>query len=114
MRRVLLATVLAALAGSAQADSELRDVGCGEEHHLRSIDSATATEVIFFNQSGAVVRTYWLDFQGKRKFRAEIPPGDSFVQQTYVSHPWLITNTATKNCVGIFQPMSDSSIVVIQ
>jgi outer membrane lipoprotein-sorting protein len=114
MRRVLLAAALAVLAGSAQAESELSDVGCAEEARLRSVDSAMATEVIFFNQSGAVIRTYWLDFQGQRKFRAEIPPGGSFVQQTYVNHPWLITNTATKSCVGIFQPMPAASIVVIQ
>ena len=82
MRRVLLAAVLAVLAGSAQAESELRDVGCAEEPRLRSVDSVKTTEVIFFNQSGAVIRTYWLDFQGKRKFRAEIPPGGSFVPDT--------------------------------
>jgi hypothetical protein len=113
MRRALSAIILAALCSAAQAETALRDVGCAQEYLLRSVDSVTATEVVFFNQSQVPIRTYWLDFDGKRVFRAEIRPGDSFFQQTYVSHPWLITKTATTTCVGIFQPASSSSIVVI-
>ncbi len=67
----------------------------------------------FFNQGIVPIRTYWLDFEGKRVFRSEIRPGDSFVQQTYVTHPWVVTSTATKNCVAIFQPDTSAAIVVV-
>ena len=113
MRRAFLAAILAALATSAQAQNELQDVGCAGESSLRSIEDATVTEVIFFNQSPAPIRTYWIDHQGNRKFGSEIRPGDSFVQQTYVTHPWVVTKSAAKACMAIFQPEASSAIVVV-
>jgi hypothetical protein len=112
MRRVL-AAVLAVLAGSAQAQTELQDIGCAGESGLRSIEDTTSTEVIFFNQSPTTIRTYWLDHQGNRQFKSEIRPGDSFVQQTYVTHPWVVTSAA-KACMAIFQPEASSAIVVVR
>ena len=112
MRRIFLAAILAVLAGSAQADNELQDVGCAGEGGLRSLDDTRSTEVIFFNQSPATIRTYWLDHEGHRQFKSEIRPGDSFVQQTYVTHPWVVTSIA-KTCMAIFQPEASSAIVVV-
>lgn len=113
MRRAFLAAILATLAGSALAQTELQDVGCAGESGLRSIDETTLTEVIFFNQSPAPIRTYWLDYDGNRKFGSEIRPGDSYVQQTYVTHPWVVTKSAARTCVAIFQPEKKSAIVVV-
>ena len=113
MRLAFLAAILATLAGSAQAQTELQDVGCAGESALRSIDETTLTEVIFFNQSPAPIRTYWLDHDGNRKFGSEIRPGDSYVQQTYVTHPWVVTKTSAKACVAIYQPQESSAIVVV-
>ena len=113
MLRAFLVVVLLAVAGAAQAQNELHDVGCGGEYRLRSLEDTKPAEVIFFNQSTRTIRTYWLDHEGRREFKSEIPPGDSFVQQTYVTHPWVVTSSKTKDCVGIYQPESSSSIVVV-
>lgn len=113
MRRALLGVLLAAVSSSAYAQNELRDVGCAAESALRSVDDKTVTEVTFFNQSPTPIRTYWLDDQGKRNFGSEIRPGDSYVQQTYVTRPWVVTKTAAKTCVAIFQPDVKSAIVVV-
>ena len=113
MRRVFLAAILAAIAAGAQAQTELRDLGCAGESSLRSIDETTTTEVIFFNQSPAPIRTYWLDHQGNRNFGSEIRPGDSYVQQTYVTRPWVVTKSGAKTCVAIYQPEPSSAIVVV-
>jgi von Hippel-Lindau disease tumor supressor len=113
MRRAFLAAILAVLAASAQAQNELQDLGCVGESSLRSIDEAIVTEVTFFNQSPTPIRTYWLDYHGKRKFGSEIRPGDSYVQQTYVTHPWVVTKSAAKTCVAIYQPEPASAIVVV-
>ena len=113
MRRALLAIGLTVLCGGAQAQNELHDVGCGGEAQLHSVDNLQSTEVIFFNQGIVPIRTYWLDFEGKRIFRTEIRPGDSFVQQTYVTHPWVLTSNASKDCMAIFQPDSTAAIVVV-
>ena len=113
MRRAFLAAILAMLAASAQAQNELQDVGCAGESGLRSIDDTTVTEVIFFNQSPAPIRTYWLDHQGNRNFGSEIRPGDSYVQQTYVTRPWVVTKSGAGTCVAIYQPEPSSAIVVV-
>ena len=113
MRRLFLAAILAALASGAQAQTELRDLGCAGESGLRSTDETTVTEVIFFNQSPAPIRTYWIDHQGHRIFGSEIRPGDSYVQQTYVTHPWVVTKGAAKVCMAIYQPEASSAIVVV-
>ena len=76
MRRVFLAAIVAALAAGAQAQTELRDLGCAGESSLRSTDESKVTEVIFFNQSPAPIRTYWLDHRGHRIFGSEIRPGE--------------------------------------
>ena len=113
MRRVFLAAILAALATGAQAQTELRDLGCAGENSLRSTEEKTMTEVIFFNQSPAPIRTYWIDHEGQRIFGSEIRPGDSYVQQTYVTHPWVVTKGAAKACMAIYQPEASSAIVVV-
>ena len=113
MRRAFLAAMLAVMASGAQAQNELQDVGCAGEGGLRSISEATLTEVIFFNQSPAPIRTYWLDHQGNRQFGSEIRPGDSYVQQTYVTHPWVVTST-TKACKAIFQPEAAAANEVVR
>ena len=114
MRWAFLAAILTALAaGSAQAQTELQDVGCAGEGGLRAMDETTVTEVIFFNQSAATIRTYSLDHAGNRKFGSEIRPGDSYVQQTYVTHPWVVTKNEARTCVAIFQPAASSAIVVV-
>ena len=113
MRRVFLAAILAVIATGAQAQTELRDLGCAGETSLRSIDETTMTEVIFFNQSTAPIRTYWIDHQGNRIFGSEIRPGDSYVQQTYVTHPWVVTKNGAKTCMAIYQPEASSAIVVV-
>jgi hypothetical protein len=114
MRRAFLAAMLAIWASGAQAQNELKDIGCAGERDLRSIEDATLTEVIFFNQSSAPIRTYWLDHQGNRKFGSEIRPGDSFVQQTYVTHPWVVTKSTAKACIAIYQPEAKAAIVVVR
>lgn len=113
MRGVFLAAIVAALATTAQAQTELQDVGCAGENNLRSTEEKKMTEVIFFNQSPAPIRTYRLDHQGNRIFGSEIRPGDSYVQQTYVTHPWVVTKGAAKVCMAIYQPESSAAIVVV-
>ena len=113
MRRAFLAAILAALATGAQAQNELQDVGCASENGLRSVEEATVTEVTFFNQSPTPIRTFWLDHRGNRIFGSEIRPGDSYVHQTYVTHPWVVTKSTARACMAIYQPEASSAIVVV-
>ncbi|GCD93133.1 protein kinase domain-containing protein [Embleya hyalina] len=74
-----------------------------EERTLRSTDDAISTRIEFVNRRGEAVRIHWLDYQGHRVFYMRLDPGMSYIQQTYVSHPWIVTNTAETPLV-VFRP----------
>ncbi|MEV6021440.1 MULTISPECIES: protein kinase [unclassified Streptomyces] len=74
-----------------------------EEQTLRSTNGDISTQIEFVNQSRQAVRICWLDYQGSRTFYTQLAPGTSYIQQTYVSHPWIITDTAETPIV-VFHP----------
>ncbi|GAC1566086.1 MAG: hypothetical protein NVS2B2_38340 [Ktedonobacteraceae bacterium] len=59
---------------------------------LRSMASYTSISIsiAFNNFSSSVVDTYWVNFQGDEVHYNQLGPGQSYSQQTYVSHPWRI------------------------
>jgi hypothetical protein len=92
----------------------LQDVGCAGEDGFQSKEGPQSTQITFINRSDRPVRTYWLNYQGKRVFYSEIAPGRSYVQQTYVTHPWVITNDRSGNCIALFLPASFPATAVIR
>ncbi len=85
---------------------------CEAESVSISRTGKVTTEITFINQRSVPVKTYWLDYSGKRKFYAQIQPGDKVVQQTYVTHPWVITD-ASNNCLGVYYPDGQPRIIEI-
>lgn len=94
---------------------------CSEESSLKSASSATSTNITFKNSSSGKIHIYWLDFNGKRveygksggQASGGIDAGVSYTQQTYLTHPWLITDDQG-NCQGIyFAPTAGGSTVEI-
>ena len=55
---------------------------------LRSRDAARPTQVEFINHGKEIKTIYWLNYEGRRVYYARLQPGDSYIQKTYVSHPW--------------------------
>lgn len=85
---------------------------CSQEHGLRSLAGTTSTAITFVNNSATTIRTYWIDYQGTRKFYAEVQPGRSYVQQTYLTHPWVVTNSQ-EDCLGVYMPNPSPRRIVI-
>lgn len=85
---------------------------CGSESVSISRSGKVTTEITFINQRQQPVKIYWLDYSGKRKFYAQIQPGDRVVQQTYVTHPWVVTD-ASNNCLDVYYPDGQPRIVEI-
>jgi hypothetical protein len=67
-------------------------VSAAKENYLASERSDTQTQIRIVNESPEPLKIYWLDFRGERNFHSQIDPGDSFSQNTYTTHPWLITD----------------------
>jgi hypothetical protein len=110
---VLLGATLLPFA-PASAQERLPDAGCAAEDSFRSSEGSTPTEITFVNRSGRAIRTYWLNYQGKRVYYAEIQPGKSLTQQTYFSHPWVITGSASGDCMAIFLPAQKPGVATIE
>ena len=53
-----------------------------------SRDAARPTQVEFINHGKEIKTIYWLNYEGRRVCYARLQPGDSYIQKTYVSHPW--------------------------
>jgi VHL beta domain len=65
----------------------------------RSTGGTIPTSIEFVNATNAVVLVYWLDYNGVRQFWFRLQAGVHFVQQTFVGHAWVVTDTAG-TCIG--------------
>ena len=77
-----------------------------------SIHANVPTSIRFENKSGKIVKIYWLDYSGNRKLYKVLEKDQVHNQQTYVTHPWLITGDDDR-AMQIYFPDSQSRTVVI-
>jgi hypothetical protein len=98
--------------GTLSITTDTEKKSCADESRLKSINSKVSTFVTFKNQSSQVIKTYWLDYHGKRKHYKTLSPSQQHRQQTYVTHPWVITDE-NDQCLGIVMPKATESEVVI-
>lgn len=63
-----------------------------EEKGIRSINANEKAAMRFMNQSGRTTKVYWLDYQGNRKHYKTLRDREAYDQQTFLAHPWLITD----------------------
>ncbi|MFE3637688.1 hypothetical protein [Streptomyces sp. NPDC059168] len=56
---------------------------------LRSEKGEDSTYIEFVNTSGMRLNVYWIDYEKKRVLYQVLESGCSYVQQTFVTHPWL-------------------------
>lgn len=76
---------------------------CPAEPGHRSIEGKISTSMTFINETTQLIRLHWLNYKGDRQFYADVQPGRRHVQQTYVTHPWVITDS-TGHCLGVYLP----------
>ena len=118
MRTGLVAGIVMLAALPAMAEPVLPPVDCGREAASRSLNSGRSTFVTFVNRLDESVRVYWLNFDGRRVYYRDIEPGESYRQLTFVTHPWVVTNSNTEHgaghCLAMFQPAVVPGIAVIQ
>lgn len=90
---------------------------CSLEGTIKSLNSNKPVNVTFINNTSQSVSVYWLNFNGQREYPFEgggigvpyavLPPGGTYVQGTFLTHPWILTSPAGElgeTCYGIFVP----------
>lgn len=81
---------------------------------LRSLNSDVPTTVEFVNATPRAVSTFWIDHLGAEVFYWTLDVGASYVQQTYVTHPWLIRYADTQEPIVGFLPVATDGIATIE
>jgi hypothetical protein len=60
-------------------------------------------------------QVFGLDYNGNRVLYAPLSPGQSFVQQTFLTHPWVIADTSPAAvCQEIYLPLNDQAPAIFQ
>jgi hypothetical protein len=65
----------------------------------RSIEGETHAPITFVNETSARVLVYWLDYEGNRQFWFDLDSDESFFENTWLTHPWIVT-TVDGRCIG--------------
>jgi hypothetical protein len=86
---------------------------CKGESGLRSNNSRVPAKMIFTNNSTDAALIYWINFKGKRVLYQTLAPNSSYMQETYLTHPWIAVSTTGK-CLGIFKPKRRLVEVVLE
>jgi Kelch motif protein/von Hippel-Lindau disease tumor suppressor protein len=93
--------------------SLLSTYSCSLEPTLHSISGTFAAAIKFTNVSTITQKVYWLDYSGTRQLFATLLPGQSYVQGTFFTHPWVVTDSGNA-CRGIYLPTPEASVAVLK
>ena len=91
---------------------ELSPASCSSLAGARSQNDNNPTSILFINLSSQPVKLYWIDYAGAPQLVATLQPGASLQVSTFVSHKWLVTNSAG-TCLGVYNPTNDPRYVAI-
>ncbi|MDG4803432.1 hypothetical protein [Micromonospora sp. WMMD980] len=97
----------------APRPDELTPLPASRESTLRSRSGGPETFVDFVNARSGTVVVYWLDYGGARQRYAVLRPGQTHRQQTYVGHPWVVTDDRGRALV-CFEPVPQTRRAVIR
>ena len=67
-----------------------------------------ATALTIENATPGEIEMFWIDGSGQRKSYGKLPAGQSFTQQTYAGHVWLVTDTDGQPLAGVETPDAPS------
>ena len=82
------------------SDSRLR-IDCSAEARIRSYEATGETSYTITNRTAGSLTVYWLDYAGTRQQWFQVPPKATMDQNTYRTHPWLVTDSRGR-CLRIF------------
>jgi hypothetical protein len=85
--------------------TNLQPIACANESTIQSSGS-TNTMIEFANGTGASASVYWLDGQGKRVLYKTLGPFEGYIQPTFATDSWVVTNAAGQ-CINIFSATSN-------
>ncbi|MFI9641336.1 hypothetical protein ACIG87_14945 [Micromonospora sp. NPDC051925] len=92
---------------------ELTPLPASQERSLRSTSNGSSTYIEFVNNRSSRVVVHWLDHNGQRRQYKVLDAHRSYRQQTYVGHPWVVTDERGRALV-CFLPASRTKRAVVR
>ncbi len=92
--------------------TELAALPCSLEGTIKSLTADSSTYITFSNLTSQTRIVYWLDYSGNRVLYNTLPPGISYMQQSYLTDPWVVA-TSSGQCLGIYLPVDGPNSVTI-
>ncbi|WP_431878674.1 hypothetical protein [Micromonospora marina] len=92
---------------------ELAALPAAHEAGLRSHGGGPSTFVDFVNARESTVVVHWINYDGRRQQYAVLRPGQSYRQQTYVGHPWVVADERGRG-LACFEPDRQTLRAVIR
>jgi Kelch motif len=94
--------------------SSLPTYNCNLESSLHSINGTQPAAIKFVNASSIPQNVYWLTYPPvARQLYFALAPGQSLVQGTFLTHPWVVTDSSN-TCRAIYLPTVESGVAVLQ
>jgi hypothetical protein len=78
---------------------------------LRSVAGNQGVTLTFLNKTKSPIKLIWINYDGGHEFYGSLEPDQSVNQQTYTTHPWLITD-ASGHCLGAFVASQSQEVVI--
>jgi len=79
---------------------------------LKSEAGTVKTQITFVNRSKQPVKVYWLGYKGERVLYKTLKASESYTQDTFMTHPWLITDLH-HNTWDVYMPTVQPRTVII-
>ena len=67
-----------------------------EDSRLRSLNSMNRAVFRVINKSFFQISIFWIGYDGEEIRYRSLPPGDAAVFSTYITHPWIFRDEASK------------------
>ncbi len=84
---------------------ELEPLACSLEESLVSEGGGQHTTIVFDNQTSEPRYVSWVDYAGQRVLHATLRLGESYTQQTYAGHVWVVTDEESR-CLSIHKAVA--------
>jgi hypothetical protein len=81
--------------------------------NAKSMTADHPTTVQFVNNAGVPVEVYWRDYQGSERLYQTLQPGQSYLQSTFATHPWVARDATTHRVLASLIADVDAQNLVV-
>ena len=97
-----------------EAAVELPAMSCDQESSLRSQNDFVPSILLFRNGSPRTIQVYWLSYTGTRSLFFTLAPTQKAAVNAFASHPWVVTDADTGQCIAIYTLGDDPATVTLR